>query len=305
MGLDFSTLVQAALGGSAAYSQGKRSGRQDRDEREAKKQAAIRAEEVRQSQMQENAAQRQAALELAAERKDRMDHPEKYRAARSVPEHEAYATYHDKLVAEGMKPDEATARASARFGKAPPTARGPVPGSREDLDFRREVAEINASASARHRRPLQGRSSAGGGEEGSEESQRNRMSGIRKRAAALTKGTWDRDAGRYVGAMNATEAAQRAAQEWDAADSPFLDVTSGSATGKAMARGISANAGRSGVKPTESTSTPKANPLNANSPKAGTMKTANAADFEAALTAVGDDWGKVQKWLRDRNISPD
>jgi len=278
MGLDFSTLVQAALGGSAAYSTGKRSGRQDRDEREAKKlkreQDALDREEeakVRASTIRSNDA-------LTRQRQWEIDNPK----PANLDADERFAAKVEDLMKQGGHTLE-TAHVMARqmLGRDPVRPEGMKPGSPEDLNYKRQIAVINASTAAQYRAPPRGRSGDDDGEDGSVKSGRSRVAYIRKRVPELVKGEWNTTEGKHVGGLDATAAARRADQEWYAAS--FSDATSsGSTTSKAMARGISANAGRSGVKPTESTSTPKANPLNANSPKAGTRPRPDPEDLKMA-----------------------
>lgn len=117
MGLDFSTLLNAALGGTAAYQSGRRT-RADNEEKKAATVAAL----ARQAEIDaDNRAVRDAQVSNyqseAARRQDEIDHPEKYRTPRSQTSEEAYTTYFDGLVASGKTPVQADAEARRRFGK--------------------------------------------------------------------------------------------------------------------------------------------------------------------------------------------
>lgn len=292
MGLNFNTLVQAALGGSAAYSQGKRTGRLEKEEREARRLAAEDAARYRASQIAENEEQ-------AADRKYRRENPEEFRVPRQISEHEARTTWIDAQVAQGqMTPSQAAQAANERFGKNEPRDQGPVRGSAEWMKTETDLITFRNKSEAQYRRPLQGRST---GEGGSAKEAIDRREFFQKRIPYYT------DKG-----YNGAEAQAAAEREYRGAQYSANAVTR-PATAATLGRSIpgsgSFNAGTRGVRPTETSSTQRSDPRNPNSPKVGTLKEATPDDVRRAVAAIGRDKARknpaaVEKWLSDRGFAP-
>lgn len=295
MALSLGVLLNAALGGTAAYSGGKRIGRKQKlDEQIAEQQRQIN-EDLRNSQMTENTAQSKEALALATLHQDQMEHPEKYRAPvkpDKPTESESYTSYFDGLVAQGKTPAEADRMARTRFGKNQEAPRAPVYGSPEYL------AAVDRVEGVRDRHQTTGRDT---GEAGSQKAMVDRREFIQQRIAHyMDKG------------LELEEATAKANSEYSAAalasgTSPFSDVSGGTgSTARALSHTIptgSANAGTRGVKPTETASTPATNPRDPSSPKAGTLRPASDAQVLQAMAAVGHDPDAVEKWLNKRNLT--
>lgn len=282
MGLNFGTLVNAALGGSAAYMGGKREAR-------VRAEKAAQEQELKLSMMTENAAQAASARAAAELSRAKTEHPENFRnapAARAVPEYEAFKTYIEEKVAGGMKPEDARRSANLYFGKTDPQEHGPVRGSKEYYQM------IDKEEGIRDRHQKSGTGGRDTGEAGSAKAATDRREFMQNRITHYT------DAG-YTGAEAQT-----------AAEREYLGANySANKTASVLARSIpkgssSSNAGTRGVKPTETSSTQKHDPTNANSPKMGTMRQATDADIDRAIAAVGEDEAKIEKWLHDRRLEP-
>jgi hypothetical protein len=283
MGLDLSVLLNAALGGTAAYSGGKRAGRKSKLEDAINQENLASQREYRKSQMEASAA-------LAAERKDRVEHPERYRAESKTPEYEAYADFYDSLIQSGKTPTEADAEARRRFGK------------NQEHPYIDPIAvhKANRAYDVAHPLPSRARGSSDTGEDGSQKALVDRREFLQSRIAKY------RDQG-----YSLDEATSRANDEYDASSHStgmFRDTSaSGTSTAAALARSIptgGANAGTRGVKPTVTSSTEKHNPTDPNSPKRGAVRPATDEELDAAIDAVGADPAKVRAYLAKKNLTP-
>lgn len=279
MPISFNVLLNAALGGAAAYGGGKRTG-------QLQKAAALRqmeidrqAKELHDSQIAENRAQ-------AAERQDRIDHPEKYRnlEGRATPAHEAFRSTVEEFQAKGMSLKDASAQARLLYGRNEDDPPRPVYDPIE-------VHKATRSYDIAH--PLPTRDS---GEDGSHKADIDRREFFQSRVAKHV------DAG-----LSPQQAQAKANEEWLVSEhaANFAGTSIQSSTARTLARTIptsSANAGKRGVKPTETSSTPRRDPTDKNSPKINAVRKATDADLLKAAEEVGWDARKVEKWLHDHNL---
>ncbi len=321
MGLNFGTLIQAALGGSAAYSSGKRTGRIEKEEREARRIAAEEAADYRRSMIRENEEQTAAA-------KHKRENPEMYRNPRSIPAHEARTSWIDEQMAAGVFKTgaEAADAADDRFGRNGAADRGPVRGSPEYYGMIEKESDIRNQASARHRRPLQGRGGRDTGEAGSAKDAVDRREFFQKWVPHYINEKGMSGAAAQAAAERLYRGAEYSANSVSRSASPTAQALARSVPGapkkvtaappgwfedpkkpgifypKANGSGGPANAGARGVKPTETSSTQRANPSDPNSPRAGAVRPVTAADMEAAIAAVGEDPDKIDKWLSKNRI---
>lgn len=285
MGLNFGTLINAALLGTAAYQGGKRAGQKDKREEDRLAAAAARQAELDRQAAQIHEAQIGKYNSEIKARDWKIEHPD-------LDKDQRYTAYFDSLIEGGKTREEAEAMARARFGLAPEQPRGPVRGTAEYFAIReKELAQND-----RHERRAAG---SGTTDDGSDvAADRKRREYLAKRVPALVQGKYTPGTG-YSGAMDHEAAVAAANREWAQMQGPsFGDVQGGSSNSGTAAllaktiptagRSSSTNAGTRGVKPVLGTSTPKNDPAKATSPKLGTpeLETITAAQA-AALKASG------------------
>ena len=268
MGLNFQTLLNSALLGTAAYQGGERQGQDDYEKKQATQAALMRQAELD----AENKALRDAQIgnynSEAANRKWDNEHPK----PPTLQVHEQHKKRVDELVAQGMPLAAADKQARMEYGEAPQSFGYGTP---ERVAATKDVITYRDNEAARTRRPLVGRGAQGG----TVSDTRSRDAYVAKRTRELIKGQYTSGSG-YSGGMDADKAASAAQNEWATikGSGTFADVATGhGGTAGALATTIpkvpgtpSSNAGRRGPKEPVSTSTPKVNPMNANSPKVGT-----------------------------------
>lgn len=298
MGLNFGTLLNAALMGTAAYQGGKRAGQKDKREEDRLAAAAARQAELDRQAAQLHEAQIGNYKSLEADRIYDNEHPKKS-------DTQIYREEYDALRASGMSRDEASAEMRARYGKTEERPSGPVYGSPDYLKA------VDAVESVRDRHQGGRASGSGTTDDGSDvAADRKRAAYIAKNLPARMKGKYENQG--YTGAMDRDEAIASLNEEWARMNGPFADAVGGHSSGtaamlaKTIPTGGSANAGTRGVKPAMSTSTPKQDPTKATSPKIGTPTTGEKDPLgdpktviSAAQAAALKSAGKTDQEIRD------